>query len=119
MLTFSEKNALAHQLGAHYENGYWIFPSAAVRKQFDRIVIGMEWSPAVRERNSRILEKNRDELAADRRDLPEVAGERRVADVLVGHVEVPVVAPLSAPRVAHDHATGGVVVAHTHDGVTA
>lgn len=58
-MTFSERNKLAYQLGAVYENGYWCFPSAEVKNRFDRIVMGMEWAPGSREKADEVLARLR------------------------------------------------------------
>lgn len=46
MMTFSEKNKLAHSLGAFYENGYWRFPSVAAKESFECQVAGLEQQKA-------------------------------------------------------------------------
>lgn len=46
-LNFSERNSLAHRLGAYVENGYWRFPSMAKKQQFLREVYGLEWQSRV------------------------------------------------------------------------
>lgn len=38
-MTFSERNKLAHKMGAFYEMGYWRFPSVAVKEEFERKVV--------------------------------------------------------------------------------
>lgn len=45
-MRYIEKHKLALSLGASYVLGYWQFPSPALKQKFDRIVAGLEWSPA-------------------------------------------------------------------------
>mmetsp|Transcript_7154 Transcript_7154/g.20236 ORF Transcript_7154/g.20236 Transcript_7154/m.20236 type:complete len:323 (+) Transcript_7154:225-1193(+) len=59
----------------------------------------------------------REILAVHGLDGPHVAGQVRVADVVIGHVEVARITPALAPRVAHDDDLLLVVVANGHDGV--
>lgn len=47
-MTFSQKNKMAHQMGAFYENGNWYFPSPALKQEFERKTSGMEWTPQQR-----------------------------------------------------------------------
>jgi hypothetical protein len=44
-MTWSEEIKLAHSLGGTFDNGYWKFPSPEVAAQFQRIKVGLEWSP--------------------------------------------------------------------------
>lgn len=45
-MTYIEKHKLALSLGATYVVGFWQFPSTALKQKFDRIVSGLEWTPA-------------------------------------------------------------------------
>ena len=57
--------------------------------------------------------------ALDPVDGPEVGGKGGMAHVLIGHVEVALVAPRFTPRVADNEALLEVVVAHGTDGMAA
>lgn len=44
-MTWNQQNALAHKMGAFYENGRWYFPSPASAREFERKVAGQEELP--------------------------------------------------------------------------
>lgn len=65
MMTFSEKNRLAFDMGAVYELGYWRFPSAAIKESFERRVMGLEWTPEQQKVAIEALRKERQKLFKD------------------------------------------------------
>lgn len=73
-MTFSQKNRLAHEMGAFYENGRWYFPSPALKEEFLRKSGGVEWTAKQRAEADAALEEQRRLLAQG--DVPmEPSGE--------------------------------------------
>jgi hypothetical protein len=66
VMSYREQIALAHELGAKYEMGYWKFPTPELKATFQRRVSGVEWTPAEREKADKALEHYRNVL----RDVP-------------------------------------------------
>lgn len=58
-MTFSQKNRLAHEMGAFYENGRWYFPSPALKEEFLRKSGGVEWTAEERAKADKALEHYR------------------------------------------------------------